>query len=371
MGKRVNTAVWYEKYQRWQIKVQKNGIRKPFYSSIPGRNGQREANRKADDWLDDNISGTTRKISVLYDEMLEEIKLTTGTENYKQFKSNGENYIKKKIGNVQIGDLTEQHLQTVINYAFSKGLAKKTLSNIRSNIMYFIKYCRKCNATTLFPENLTIPRGAESKEKVILQPDDLKKLFSYDTITIYNKEQKDVYINAYRFAVVTGLRPGELIGLKWNDVKNNKQTKRSFLDIKRSINRLNEFTKGKNDNAQRSFALTPIANEILQEQRQLLVDNSNFSSYVFPARDGGHLSQSTLSKRWAAYRKEHGLSDASLYELRHTFVSITKELPDGLLKELVGHSATMDTQGVYGHYVECEMEKTADLVYKLFKQHIG
>ena len=52
MGKRTNTAVWEEKYQRWRIAVQKDGVRKQFYSSTPGRTGQREANAKADQWLD-------------------------------------------------------------------------------------------------------------------------------------------------------------------------------------------------------------------------------------------------------------------------------------------------------------------------------
>ena len=55
MKKRVNTAFWVEKEKRWCIAVQKNGTRKRFYSSTPGRTGQREANAKADAWLDDSI----------------------------------------------------------------------------------------------------------------------------------------------------------------------------------------------------------------------------------------------------------------------------------------------------------------------------
>ena len=39
--KRTNTATWYESQRRWQIKVQKNGIRKTFYSGVTGRAGQR------------------------------------------------------------------------------------------------------------------------------------------------------------------------------------------------------------------------------------------------------------------------------------------------------------------------------------------
>lgn len=33
MSKRTNTAQWEEKYQRWRIAVQKDGVRKQFYSS--------------------------------------------------------------------------------------------------------------------------------------------------------------------------------------------------------------------------------------------------------------------------------------------------------------------------------------------------
>lgn len=35
MGKRTNTATWNEKYNRWQINVQKDGYRRSFYSSAP------------------------------------------------------------------------------------------------------------------------------------------------------------------------------------------------------------------------------------------------------------------------------------------------------------------------------------------------
>ena len=55
MGKRVGTAKWYENQKRWQIKVQKDGERRTFTSSTPGRTGQREANAKADEWLDEDV----------------------------------------------------------------------------------------------------------------------------------------------------------------------------------------------------------------------------------------------------------------------------------------------------------------------------
>ena len=81
MGKRTNTAVWTEARKRWQINVQKDGIRKTFTSSKPGRAGQREANSKADAWLDLGIENPNRKVGELLDEFLFAIKEKTSNTN--------------------------------------------------------------------------------------------------------------------------------------------------------------------------------------------------------------------------------------------------------------------------------------------------
>lgn len=74
--KRTNTAVWIESRNRWQINVQKDGIRKTFTSSKPGKTGQREANAKADRWLDEGIENSKIKVRELAERYLADIKLT-------------------------------------------------------------------------------------------------------------------------------------------------------------------------------------------------------------------------------------------------------------------------------------------------------
>ena len=54
------------------------------------------------------------------------------------------------------------------------------------------------------------------------------------------------------------------------------------------------------------------------------------------------------------------------YELRHTLVSIAKQLPEGQVKSIVGHSNSMDTFGIYGHEVKDEGLKTASALDGLF-----
>ena len=132
---------------------------------------------------------------------------------------------------------------------------------------------------------------------------------------------------------LTGLRPGELVGLQWNDIHGNT------VQVQRAINVRGEVTRGKNENAVRSFVLSTMARRVLDEQRKITGDAGS----VFCI-----MREKTYYSRWKAYCKANGLTPCSLYELRHTFVSVVKTLPAGEVKGLVGHSQDMDTFGVYG-----------------------
>lgn len=360
--KRTNTAKWIESAGRWQINVQKDGIRKTFVSSKPGRTGQAEANRKADQWLDDGVTNAKIKVKQAYEQYIENLKISTSKSHWQQYDSISRNHIIPQIGNVRVENLNEQHLQTVINKAYSKGVSKKYLMNIRACLMSFVKFCRKNKLTTLFPEDLTIPREAKVSEKHILQPDDLKILFAEDTTLFNGKTQQDPLIYAYRFHVLTGLRPGELIGLKWSDIKDNT------VYLRRSINKLGETTTGKNRNAQRNFALNILTTTVLSEHQKFLDEINVHSEYVFCKQDGLPLQSGYYYKRWKVYRDFHNMPPVTPYELRHTFVSAVKSLPEGYLKSLVGHSKDMDTYGTYSHEMNGDMQETAALVQNIFKQ---
>lgn len=360
--KRTNTAKWIESAGRWQINVQKDGIRKTFVSSKPGRTGQAEANRKADRWLDDGVINAKMKVKQAYEQYMDNLKLSTSKSHWQQYDSIFRIHVNPQIGSVRVESLTEQHLQTVINKAYGKGISKKYLMNIRACLMSFVKFCRKNKLTTFFPEDLIIPREAKVCEKHILQPNDLKILFAEDTTLMNGSTQNDPLIYAYRFHVLTGLRPGELIGLKWSDIKDGT------VYLRRAINTLGETTTGKNRNAQRNFALNIFTSAILSEQQKLLDEMNVQSEYVFCRRDGEPLQSKYYYDRWKVYRNFHNMPPVTPYELRHTFVSAVKSLPEGYLKNLVGHSKNMDTYGTYSHEMNGDMQETAVLVQNIFKQ---
>lgn len=360
--KRTNTAQWVEKAGRWQINVQKDGVRKTFTSAKPGRTGQKEANAKADRWLDDGIENTKIKVKQASIEYINHLKASTSQSNWRQCDTLFRVWINPCIGNVKVIDLTSKRLQDVIDRAYKNGkLAKKTLINLRACLMSFIKYCRMDKLTTLFPEGLTIPKGAKAAERTILQPTHLQMLFKNDTTIYYGKEIKDPFINAYRFQALTGLRPGELCGLKWSDIKNGS------VYLRRSINTYGETTTGKNQNASRNFTLNIFTNKVLNAQKQYLDSKNISSAYVFPDEHGGALKSPRYRTRWEAYSRYHDMPQTTPYELRHTFVSAVKTLPEGYLKQLVGHSKDMDTYGTYAHQINNDAANAAELVQNIFR----
>jgi len=349
---RTNTARWMENRAMWRIDVQKDGMRRSFYSAKPGRTGQREANKKADEWLEGKTDGdlSKKRVSELYTMWLEEQCQTTSASNVHSIRTRWEPRILPAIGNLRISQVTENDLQKIINAAYADGLAKKSMQNIMANIRQFYKWCRRVKATQLNPEFLQIPAGARAKGAVILQPNDLRKLMTIDTTLYRGKVVPDKYVNAYRFAVLTGLRPGELIGLRWSDIWGVS------VHIRRSVNVRGEVTQGKNENAVRSFAMTEQAAQVLEAQRAVSVSESVFD---IP-------SEESLYKRWKVYCSANSITPCSLYQLRHTFVSVCKTLPAGEVKSLVGHSRSMDTFGVYSHTLEGVDTRTAAAVSATF-----
>lgn len=354
MGKRTNTATWNGK--QWRIAVQKDGQRRYFYSSTQGRAGQREANAKADAWLDSGVCAKGARMADVGALWLRSVELSTSADNYRPLESRWRVWVLPIIGAKKVEHLTDQDLQDVLNLAHAAGKSRKTLKSIAADMRAFCKYCRKSKISAYEPEELTIPAGARYKGKNVLQPSELAVLFSSDATTFNRQRVPDPYINAYRFQVLTGLRPGQLLGLRWEDVHGG------VVYICRSINQLGEETQGKNQNAVRSFALSARARAVLEDQHRI----TGHTGSVFRINNQHH-----YHTRWWAYCRANGIVPISTYELRHTFVSVAKTLPAGEVKDLVGHSQNMDTFGTYAHALTGDAENTAQAVNAAFDKLLG
>lgn len=362
--KRAAEARWDELRGRWQINVQKDGARKTFLSSVKGRRGKADAEAKADEWLEAHTASDVR-FDQEWDHYLDVVRSTTGIANATKIESMGRLYLLPIIAHTKLSNITSAKWQSCIDSAFKAGLSKRSCENVRAIITSFYRHCKKARLPLEEPFSLTIPRGARRAVRKILQPNDLRLLFSEDSITHYNKPQECFYIYAFRLIVILGLRRGELCGLRSADLKKN------ILHIQRSINSINEITTGKNENANRYIALPQRAQRVLEDQKRMLKRYGIVSPWLFPSIEGEQTESNSLYKYWYTYRNQHGIR-SSLHELRHTMVSVLKsDVPEALLKMMVGHSEAMDTHGVYGHVLNGDLERTARIVDDVYNRILG
>lgn len=346
------TPVWIDKEKRWSLRCQVKGIQRRFTSSKPGISGKKEVLKKYRAFMFGETYETLI-FSEAWARFLDYIIDKNGkTESYINLEKYGRLYILPRLQKKMLNTLGLSDFQACISKArrTSGGnapLSRRTLRNLKATIMQFIHFAVNNGYMDPLRGQLYIPAAAPSTERVILQPSDISRLFA-------GSSSDNWYINIFRFALVTGLRTGEVLGIQNGDIKDN------VLTITRAINCRNVITEGKNPNARRRIYLNKIARQIISENQ--FRNGRLLTPWVFCSKTGGPLSQSTLRNAWLKLAAERNLPGCP-YSLRHTFISLLKnEMPEAMLKSIVGHSASMDTYGIYGHVVNGEMEQASRII---------
>lgn len=355
--KRRAEAVWIESRSRWQINVQRDGKRKTFTSTIPGRKGKHEAEGKADDWLEAGQPDDIR-FDNAWEMYLDHLNQTTGLSNYTDNRSIGRTWLLPALGEKRISRIRLSDVQSIMSAAAEKGLAKRTCKNIRDKLAGFLVWATDNKIShSIDCTKVKIPQTAKEATRTVVQPDQLRALFSAKPISHY--------IYGYQLIVCLGLRSGELCGLKESDYDG------TTLAICRSINRLDQITPGKTTNARRTIVLPQRAKTILANQKAYLQRKGIKSTWLFPDTLGQHTNPHRVNRSWRTFAERQGIT-SSIHELRHTFISMTnKDLPSAMLKLIVGHSDKMPTDDVYGHEIDGDKQRAADIIDAVLDKHLS
>ena len=347
------TAKWDG--QRWRIRVTKNGNTRSFSSSTPGRKGRQEVEEKARKY------GRLSSLATFGDawtRYLEELEFVSGPEHVQNTESIGRLYLLPALEHEKVVELHPYDYEHIIFHLKKRDgspMAKKSLQNIRATIINFNKFCVRAGLLETPVSEIRIPKDAPKVGKVILQPDQAKRLF--------HEFEDEWYINLWRWMLATGCRPGEVFGLKWLDIRDG------LVHIERAYNYRGRMTEGKNRNARRCFALNSVLEGILNDQKNRTWRLN--SEFVFCNHAGKVARQTDAIHSWNRIASTLGTL-ASPYSLRHTYISyMASAMPEDVIKRLVGHSASMDTYGVYGHAVNGQDEKDAELSNIILIKHIN
>jgi len=345
--------------QRWRIRVMQEGKTHSFSSALPGSKGRKEVIKKYEQWYYGEGSGEKTVLQVSK-EFLCDVKARRGeqSEAYKQYERYIRLYIAPKCASRKLCKMTLRDWQSVINEAQgrNKALSEKTLKNLRGIIMGIIKFGYEDYQCELLRGDLYIPKGHSRKEKEILQREDVKRLL----------EPSDLwYYPLFVMGLLTGARPGELLGLQLDDVTPDR------IIIRRSVNAAGLITEGKTANSKRMIPLGRLARSVIQDTIKRNDRYNLRTKWIFCSPDGSMGTQSTMRNHWMKLKKERDLP-GSVYSLRHTFISMMKNvMPEQMIKDIVGHAASMSTFETYGHILDGDEIRAAEIIDLSFGQNLG
>ncbi len=333
-------AIWNEKEKRWKLRVRLQGKgEKVFSSNKPGKAGKQEVSAAYSAWLTGTpaIKLTFEKI---YEKFLADIRARLSSNsvlaNYGE--SVGRVYLIPEFGSRDVNSLTLWELQEFVNeLRLQNGEmpSKKYLSNIVSILTRFLKFCYERSYLDLpLRGSLYVPaeRPVRHTDADIPTADDIQRLCEPSGIWTHE---------LICFLALSGMRPGEALGLLRDDLDLNART----VKIRQSININNVVTKGKTKNATRTVALSSAAVYWVKKA----IAKEPDSEYVFCRADGTHETYRAISSAYIKLQRQRNIP-GSLYSLRHFYITQVRDrLTLEQVKSEVGHSASMPTYDVYGH----------------------
>jgi integrase len=172
----------------------------------------------------------------------------------------------------------------------------------------------------------------------------------------------------YYTEMATGLRRGELLGLKWEDIDFDLLT----ISVRRQILRLNGEVQEAPLKTKNSYRTISISRELADILRDKQTREQGKSDYVFSSPSGGAISPDSVLHMLHRVLKRAGLEKIRYHDLRHTFATLA--LQNGVdiktLSGMLGHYSAGFTLDTYAHVTTTMQRDAADKVGGFLRQSV-
>lgn len=288
-------------------------------------------------------------------------KLKVRPSSHQTYRGYIDHHVSPYIGDIPLEKLSTMDLQKLYRRLMSKGrverieathqpkgLSAKTVRNINQVISSAMDFAV---AQKIIPENpckaVALPK-LEHKEMQTIPAEQLQAF-------LQEAKNTGVY-EMYYIELSTGLRRGELLGLKWQDI----DWKNGIIKVRRAIARVNgQIVEAplKTKNSYRAVTISQQAIEVLKQQKAKTND-----VYIFPSPNGGPISPDSVNNMLKRVLERAGIPKVRFHDLRHTFATIA--LQNGVdiktLSSMLGHFSPGFTLGTYTHVTTTAQKEAAE-----------
>lgn len=338
----------------------------PIYKYVSGRT-QKEAYEKLRELITEyrNVELTEDSqitVEVWLQKWMDEYMLFSIREQtWKSYESVIRLYIIPNLGNKKVASLTTSVVQKFYNKLLSEGKSGSLVRDAHLILHQAMDVAVKENIIAKNPTSGAKTPKVEYKPKNILNETQLEMFM--DAI-----KQDELWYDFFYTEITTGLRRGELCGLKWCDF--NETT--GQLNVVRTVNTHNggglKTGETKTQKGTRTIYLPPSTVKLLSERKPKVS-----SEWIFPNfyDNSKPINPATAYSRLKTILKKAGLPSIRFHDLRHTFA--THALSSGVdartLSGILGHTNASFTLDTYTH-VTNDMQKNASVIVGRFMKDI-
>ena len=286
----------------------------------------------------------------ILDLWIEEKHLEIRNSSYNNYMYTIKNRVKPEFGEFDVTEITRKDIQDYI-IRMSKEYKQETVINITKVLSQSFKYAVENNYITINPyNNIKIPRDIDYKEIKIFKKEEVARILSAEG---FSQRNKDIVNIAYR----TGMRLGEILALKWEDI----DFKHKFITIRRTIS---GYGNGKIEILEPKTKRSRRRIDIDNTSIKILSNTERKSEFIFCKEDGTIPSRQCITNSFRRMCKAAKVPYRSFHSLRHTHASIllSENVHPKIVQERLGHKRISTTLDIYSHLIP-SMQKVATKVF--------
>ena len=321
---------------------------------------QKEVRAKIDEVKQQLANGTfsdTRlKVKSYLEGWLKEKTRQVKPRTAEAYKYNLEKYVMPQIGGVQLSKLTPLHIQTMCSEIATVS-GPRTANMCRTILFSAMKQALRWG---LIPRNPVegVDPMKEHKQEMTLWT-------SAEAVKFLDTARSHRLYALFYLAMSTGMRRGELLGLRWQDVRpGTLHIRQSLTVVKNQI----AISVPKTEKGKRRVAISPNVEETLEAHRQRQEAERQMLGNLWPDNDlvfrtevGTPIHPRNLERTWYALQKNVDVPKVRLHDLRHLHASlaIRQGMDAKVLADRLGHSRASLTLDVYTHLFEEQRANSA------------
>ncbi len=275
-------------------------------------------------------------------------------------------YLVPTLGQHPLTKLEPRHVQAMMNGMIERGLAPRTVQYARAILRKALNQALKWGYVARNVATLVDPPKVKRHEITPLDASHAGRFL--------DAARDDRLRALFTVGVALGLRQGELLGLRWEDIDFATGT----LTVRKQLQRIDgkpQLVDLKTERSRRTLPLPAVTASALRAHRarqvqDRLLAGSRWQDWglVFASTIGTPLDPRNLTDRYKALLAQAGLPNIRFHDMRHSCASllIAQGVPLEIVSRILGHSQISLTMNTYVHLLPQAQQQAADAMDRLF-----